>query len=80
MDDTRVFWRSRRGMLELDLFLVPFATDRYPTLDRRLKTAFADLLELDDWVILDWVQEKTAVDGEFVDIVACIRSFNAARD
>jgi len=80
MDDTRIFWRSRRGMLELDLFLVPFAKDRYPTLETRLQTRYAELLELDDWVILDWLQEKSAVEENFVDIVTCIRLFLATRD
>ncbi|WLD57454.1 succinate dehydrogenase assembly factor 2 [Salinispirillum sp. LH 10-3-1] len=28
----RLFWHSRRGMLELDLLLVPFVQEAYPTL------------------------------------------------
>lgn len=29
----RLFWHSRRGMLELDLLLVPFVKEVYPTLE-----------------------------------------------
>ena len=29
----RLFWHSRRGMLELDVLLVPFLQEAYPTLD-----------------------------------------------
>ena len=29
----RLFWQSRRGMLELDVLLVPFVKEVYPGLD-----------------------------------------------
>ena len=29
----RLFWHSRRGMLELDVLLVPFVKEVYPSLD-----------------------------------------------
>ena len=29
----RLFWHSRRGMLELDVLLVPFVQEVYATLD-----------------------------------------------
>ena len=39
-DAKRVYWHSRRGMLELDLVLMPFAEQVYPTLDESDKTRY----------------------------------------
>ena len=32
LEHRRLWWHSRRGMLELDVLLVPFTEDAYPTL------------------------------------------------
>ena len=45
----RVLWRSRRGMLELDLLLVDFARCRYRALDPADQRAYQELLGFDDW-------------------------------
>ena len=59
-DFDRVLWRSRRGMLELDLLLVDFARARYPELAEAAKQAYRELLNIDDWVVLDWLRERAA--------------------
>ncbi len=56
--DKKLYWRSRRGMLELDLQLVPFLTRRYPDLSPEQKAAYAALLEHEDWQIFDWLQGR----------------------
>ncbi|MDD9896443.1 MAG: succinate dehydrogenase assembly factor 2, partial [Gammaproteobacteria bacterium] len=33
LDKQKIFWHSRRGMLELDLLLVPFANDVFSDLN-----------------------------------------------
>lgn len=75
-DFDRVLWRSRRGMLELDLLLVDFARARYPGLAEAAKQAYRELLNIDDWVVLDWLRERAAPDPAFAEIVAAIKSFN----
>ena len=52
----RALWRSRRGMLELDILLVGFARARYPHLSRAEQDAYHELLGCDDWRIWDWLQ------------------------
>lgn len=52
----QVRWRSRRGMLELDLLLTKFAAQRYPLLDDADQAAYRHLLTHDDWQLWDWLQ------------------------
>ncbi len=44
----RIFWHSRRGMLELDLLLVPFVQDVFDDLTLEDKILYRDLLLLED--------------------------------
>ncbi|MEM7097079.1 MAG: succinate dehydrogenase assembly factor 2 [Pseudomonadota bacterium] len=53
-----IYWRSRRGMLELELKLVPFVRDCYSDLDETLQAAYEQMLEEEDWQIFDWLQGK----------------------
>jgi len=50
----RVRWRSRRGMLELDLLLIPFFDEMYASLSKRQQHTFVQLLEQDDPDLLAW--------------------------
>ena len=44
----RLFWHSRRGMLELDVLLVPFVKEVYPSLDAEDQARYRKLLECED--------------------------------
>lgn len=55
-DAQRALWRSRRGMLELDLLLSRFAERSYPRLGKADQHAYLELLRMDDWRIWDWLQ------------------------
>lgn len=51
----RLFWHSRRGMRELDLLLVPFVKEAYPTLapaDQLLYEAFIKMEDQDMYNLL----------------------------
>ena len=82
MDDPRdwdrVLWRSRRGMIELDLLLVEFARTRYPALDEASRAAYRELLAVDDWVLLDWLRGRELPEPRFMEIVAAIVAFSEA--
>ena len=73
----QALWRSRRGMLELDLLLVDFARHRYPQLAAADQAAYQSLLERDDWLVWDWLQGQTTPADEFVRIVELISTFHA---
>ena len=44
----RIIWHSRRGMLELDLLLVPFVQDLFDDLTLEDQILYRDLLLLED--------------------------------
>ena len=48
LDDKRLQWKLRRGMLELDLFLDVFFNQGYADLSLEHKILFQQLLELED--------------------------------
>lgn len=54
MEEKRLFWGSRRGMLELDLILLPFLENVYPTLEQADKELYWELLECEDQDMFNW--------------------------
>lgn len=61
-DLKEIYWRSRRGMLELELKLVPFVRDCFSNLDVELQKTYVELLAEEDWQIYDWLQDKETPD------------------
>ncbi len=58
MDINRLFWGSRRGMLELDLVLMPFLENVYPTLEQADKERYWLLLEEQDQDLFSWFMRR----------------------
>ena len=54
MDLKSVKWRSRRGMLELDLILQPFLETRFEKLDSIHQKLYWTLLEEEDQDLWRW--------------------------
>ncbi len=52
VDRARVLWQCRRGMLELDLLLLPFVEQHYHRLSDREKEALLILLAYPDQQLL----------------------------
>lgn len=57
-DLKQIYWRSRRGMLELELRLVPFVRDCFADLTEIERGAYERLLAEEDWQIFDWLQGR----------------------
>ena len=51
-------WRSRRGMLELDLLLLPFFEEEFLNLPDKTQLTFVKLLEEEDPDLLMWFSNK----------------------
>jgi len=51
----RLFWHSRRGMLELDVLLVPFLKEEYLGLSKTDQALYSTLLESEDPDIFKWL-------------------------
>ena len=58
VDLKHIYWRSRRGMLELELQLIPFARDHYASLSAAEQRCYEQMLDLEDWQLFDWVQGR----------------------
>ncbi|MDM3869834.1 succinate dehydrogenase assembly factor 2 [Porticoccus sp. W117] len=74
MDKNRLFWGSRRGMLELDLILLPFVEQIYPTLETEDQERYHQLLEEQDQDLFAWLMKRNDPEnGELLKIVRIIR-------
>jgi antitoxin CptB len=65
----RLFWQSRRGMLELDVLLVPFVKEVYPTLDEENQRRYRLLLSCEDQDMFGWFMERAVPDDEDLRII-----------
>ncbi len=54
----KLVWHSRRGMLELDLLLLPFARERVRELDADLQEAYVALLRSEDQDLFAWLVNR----------------------
>lgn len=61
-------------MLELDLYLVPFAEREFGRLSGAERMAYAELLRRDDWQILDWFHGRSEPEPPLAAIVERIRA------
>lgn len=69
----RIFWHSRRGMLELDLILVPFVRDHYPHISEQDQERFEQLLACEDQDMFSWFMGAAVPeDAEIATIVGKI--------
>ncbi|PSJ42715.1 succinate dehydrogenase assembly factor 2 family protein [Zobellella endophytica] len=53
-DKPRLIWACRRGMLELDVILMPFVEHEYDGLGEEHRAVFRRLLECDDPDLFAW--------------------------
>ncbi|WP_226702585.1 succinate dehydrogenase assembly factor 2 [Microbulbifer elongatus] len=81
MDRNRLFWASRRGMLELDLVLLPFLENVYETLSEEDKQRYITLLDEQDQDLFAWfLRREDPEDPELKKIVQIIRDNTGLQD
>lgn len=71
----RIVWRSRRGMLELDLALTRFVREHYQTLPMQLQLAYDGLLTCEDPYLYQSIVLGKPCLVEHYQIVQTIRTF-----
>lgn len=75
MGPNRLFWSSRRGMLELDLILLPFLEEAYPQLEQRDKESYWKLLDCEDQDMFAWfLRRQQPEDADLQRIVDLVRT------
>lgn len=73
----RVRWRCHRGMLEIDLLLLPYCDNVYMTLSAQEKAQFEAFLECTDPEIFSWLMGHVVCDDVRIQsIVDKIRQYH----
>ena len=73
-----IFWHSRRGMLELDLLLVPFAREVFDSLSHSDQMLYSELLEEEDQDLFTWLMQRSVPnDTRFEPIIRQILAHNS---
>ena len=73
-----IFWHSRRGMLELDLLLVPFAREVFESLSHPDQMLYSELLEEEDQDLFTWLMQRAPPkDPRFEFIIRQILAHNS---
>ena len=71
----RARWRSRRGLLELELLLKPFVDGGFESLNESGKSDYERLLECDDMDVHEWILDRVEPPETFLAIIGEIRRF-----
>lgn len=84
MDDelSRLRWRCRRGMRELDSILERFLHEKYASLSLEQRTAFAHLLNHEDDQLWDWLMGRASPEDlqlrQILKVILAINAFDSA--
>jgi len=62
VNPTNISWSCRRGMKELELYLLPFFDNAYQLLNDEQQANFAQLLKLDDLALFDCLFNQQKLD------------------
>ena len=74
-EKSRLLWRCRRGIKEMDIILQDFIYNSYDKLSDKNKKNFSELLDEQDLDILNWVmgRDKPA-DNKLINIINIIKT------
>jgi len=77
-EKSKLYWSCRRGMLELDIFLMPFVENVYETLSDKEQQTFKKFISCTDMELYHWLTEKEPPPHAYTNLVEKIISY--ARD
>ncbi len=81
LNKQKIYWHSRRGMLELDLLLVPFAVEAFDKLPYQDQVLYSELLEEEDQDLFGWLMGRTQPeDTRFKPIIEQILAYSRKPD
>ena len=71
---SRIYWRCRRGMAELDVYLHGFLKNDYQKLNEEEKASFEKLLNCNDTELLEYLMGRTTPpESGLINVVTKIR-------
>ena len=62
LEHKRLMWHCRRGMLELDVLLLPYCRDMYLTLSPEDQAKFVDLVACEDPDLFGWFMQQSVAE------------------
>ena len=65
----KALWKSRRGLKELDLILLPFVENHFLELNEIEKQSFIELLKNEDIELMDWLINLTSPPKSMLKII-----------
>lgn len=78
---SKVLWRCKRGMLELDLMLQSFCEDSFASLSPDKQKLFEELLQEQDKDLQSWlITGEPAGHAKFQDMILVIRHLHGQRN
>ncbi len=73
-DIKKIIWTCRRGMLELDVILIPFAKQYFEQLSEQQQAVFVRLLDEADPDLFNWLMgHGKPDDSELAEMVVTVR-------
>lgn len=72
---SRILWRCRRGIREMDILLQGYLETHYDGASESEQNSFEALLDEADLDILSWIMQKTEPDKHYIGIIAIIREY-----
>ncbi len=76
MQVSKLKWKCRKGIRELDLLLTSYIDNIFHTLPKNEQLSFVEFLEKDTYDILDILMEKKPYDHKFKSIVSSLKNIN----
>ena len=76
MEISRVIWKCRKGIREIDILLSRYTEKVYPTLDKEQQDMYVEFIDLDTYEILDMLVNNKPCDKKYQKIVEALKSFN----
>lgn len=77
IEPRKIYWRSRRGMLELDLLLGPFTLEAYSGLGAEDRMRYRQLLNCEDQDLHAWLMRREDA-ADYQPIIDMILAHNSA--
>mgnify|MGYP001345676583 FL=1 len=65
MEISRVIWKCRKGIREIDILLSRYTEKVYPTLDKKQQDMYVEFIDLDTYEILDMLVNNKPCDKKY---------------
>tara|TARA_Y100000996_G_scaffold334555_1_gene270955 strand:+ start:1039 stop:1269 length:231 start_codon:yes stop_codon:yes gene_type:complete len=76
MEISKVIWKCRKGIREIDILLSRYTEKVYPTLNSEQQSVYVEFIDLDTYEILDMLVNNKPYDKKYQKIVEALKSFN----